>query len=48
MKILLIGSTGQLGREIVKNSPKDINLITPSRIEFDLTKTDECYEYIHL
>ena len=34
MKILLIGSTGQLGREIIKSSPKDINLITPSRIEF--------------
>ena len=46
MKIILIGSTGQLGREIVKNSPKDINLITPSRLEFDLTNTNECYKYI--
>jgi len=46
MKILLIGSTGQLGREIIKNSPKDINLLTPSRFEFDLTNTNACYEYI--
>ena len=46
MKILLIGSTGQLGREIIKSSPKDIYLITPSRLEFDLNNTKECYEYI--
>ena len=46
MKILLIGSTGQLGREIIKSSPKDINLIYPSRLEFDLNDTNACYEYI--
>ena len=46
MKILLIGSTGQLGREIIKSSPKNISLITPSRIDFDLTNANECYEYI--
>ena len=46
MKILLIGSSGQLGREIIKSSPNDINLITPSRLQFDLNKTNECYEYI--
>ena len=46
MKILLIGSTGQLGREIIKSSPNDIYLIKPSRLEFDLNNTKECYEYI--
>ena len=46
MKILLIGSNGQLGREIIKSFPKDINLITPSRLKFDLAETKECYEYI--
>ena len=46
MKILLIGSNGQLGREIIRSSPKDINLIKPTRSEFDLTKTNACYEYI--
>tara|TARA_B100001989_G_scaffold64567_1_gene43639 strand:+ start:2027 stop:2944 length:918 start_codon:yes stop_codon:yes gene_type:complete len=46
MKILLIGSTGQLGREIIKSSPNDICLITPSKFEFDLKNTKECYEYI--
>lgn len=46
MKILLVGSTGQLGREIIKSSPKDIILITPSRIEFDLNNANKCFEYI--
>lgn len=46
MKILLIGSTGQLGREIIKSSPNDIYLITPSRLEFDFNNSKECYEYI--
>lgn len=46
MKILLIGSNGQLGREIIKSSPRNINLITPSRLQFDLAETKECYEYI--
>ncbi len=46
MKILLIGSNGQLGREIIKSSPNNIFLITPSRLEFDLNNTNECYEYI--
>ena len=46
MKILLIGSTGQLGSEIIKSSSDNINLITPSRLEFDLNNTKECYEYI--
>ena len=46
MKVVLIGSTGQLGREIIKNSPENINLIIPSRFQLDLSKPEECYEYI--
>lgn len=46
MKILLIGSTGQLGREIIKSSPNDIDLITPLKSDFDLRNISECYEYI--
>ena len=46
MKIILIGATGQLGRDIKKYSPKNIDLITPNKNEFDLSKTKECYEYI--
>ena len=41
MKILLIGSTGQLGREIIKSSPNGIKLFTPSRLEFDLAKNKQ-------
>ena len=43
MKILLIGSTGQLGREIIKSSPKDIDLITPLKSDFDLRNISRCY-----
>ena len=46
MKILLIGSTGQLGREIIKSSPNDIDLITPLKSDFDLRDISGCYEYI--
>ena len=46
MKILLIGGTGQLGREIINNSPENIELIAPTRNELDLNKPKECYEYI--
>ena len=46
MKILLIGSTGQLGRELIKSSPKNIDLIYPSKINFDLSNTTQCYKYI--
>ena len=46
MKILLIGSNGQLGREIIKVAPKNINLITPSSVELDLANYRECNEFI--
>lgn len=46
MKILLIGSSGQLGSQIIKSAPKNINLLTPSRIELNLSKEEECYEYV--
>lgn len=46
MKILLIGSTGQLGREIIKSSPKNFDLVYPSKINFDLSNASQCYEYI--
>lgn len=46
MKIVLIGSSGQLGRSIIKYAPKNIDLITPDRFQLDLNKRKECYEYI--
>ncbi len=51
MKILLTGSTGQLGNEIIKACPRFINknkvkLITPKKEEFDLTKPEICIKKI--
>ena len=46
MKILLIGSSGQLGKEIIKSSPKNINLLTPNRTFLDLSRPKECINFI--
>ena len=46
MKILLIGGTGQLGLDIIKNSPKNIKLLAPNRTQLDLSKSEDCYKYI--
>ena len=40
MKILLTGSTGQLGKAIINTKPKHINLVIPNRKTFDLSKID--------
>ena len=39
MRILLIGSTGQLGQALINSFPKDYTLISKNRSEFNLTKT---------
>ena len=46
MKILLVGSSGQLGKSIVHKSPKNVELLIPSRMEFNLKNGIECYKYI--
>ena len=38
MKILLTGSTGQLGKEIIKNKPNYVDLIIPNRNILNLEK----------
>ncbi len=43
MKILLTGSSGKLGRELVKIFP---NSLTPKREELDITKRGSVFEYI--
>ena len=45
MKVILIGGTGQLGQEINKNKPDNIELIIPKRNELDLSSEEQCYEY---
>ena len=48
MKVLLTGSTGQLGKAIIKSKPLDIDLIITTRKELDLTKTKACEDFILL
>ena len=38
MKILLTGSTGQLGKELIKSKPNHIELIIPNRNILNLEK----------
>ena len=46
MKILLTGSTGQLGREILKSTPKEIEIINPGRDELDLSDYESCKKIV--
>ncbi len=46
MKILLVGSSGQVGKSIIQKCPKNIQLLTPDKMEFDLKSGVKCYEYI--
>ena len=46
MKILLTGSSGQLGRAIKKVCPNSIKLLTPSKKDLDLAKEDSCRNII--
>ena len=46
MKIILTGSTGQLGQEIIKTKPHNIELITPKRDLLDLTNNQQCINFI--
>ena len=46
MKVLLTGSTGQLGQEIIISKPANIDLISPKRSEFDLTNYETCTKFI--
>ena len=46
MKVLLTGSSGQLGREIINLKPAGINLIKPNRFCLDLSNPKSCQSYI--
>ena len=46
MKILLTGSTGQLGKELIKNKPNYVDLIIPNRNILNLEKEEDCYNSI--
>ena len=46
MKILITGSSGQLGRSILKKFPKKYNLITPKRDILNLSDEASCRNII--
>ena len=46
MKIILVGSSGQLGKSIIQKSPKNFQLLIPTKMEFNLRNSSECFEYI--
>ena len=46
MKVLLTGSTGQLGYEIIQSKPKEIEIINPNRKELDLSDYESCKNII--
>ena len=46
MKVLLTGSTGQLGQAIINSKPLGIDLITTTRAQLDLSKAESCRDSI--
>ncbi len=47
MKILLTGVTGQLGKEIIKNKPEGVKIISKDRLELDLLSKKSCIDAIN-
>ena len=48
MKVLLTGSTGQLGKTLIRSKPKNVELIKVSSKEFNLLDYKSCQEFIFL
>ena len=46
MKVLITGSQGQLGKELLKNIPHDIEVISADRKTFNLLDLKNCREFI--
>jgi len=46
MKVLLTGSTGQLGQAIIESKPKRIDLISTNRHNLNLKNPKECFKII--
>ena len=45
MRVILVGSTGQLGKHLCLTRPNNVNLIIPNRSELDLAKNNTIFEY---
>ena len=46
MKVLLIGSNGQLGTTLLNTKPANIDLLTPNRKQFNLLNPQSCFNSI--
>ena len=46
MKILIIGSTGQLGKTLEYYNPQGLEIIKTSKNNFNLLDNDQCYKTI--
>ena len=46
MKILLTGSTGQLGKSVINSKPENIQVIIPQREKLDLLNPKNCEDLI--
>lgn len=46
MRVLLTGSTGQLGCEIINSKPNNIEIYHPTRIELDLSDYESCEKFV--
>tara|TARA_S200000501_G_scaffold378301_1_gene440257 strand:- start:361 stop:1248 length:888 start_codon:yes stop_codon:yes gene_type:complete len=46
VKILLVGSSGQLGKSIIQKIPQNVQMVMPTKKEFNLKNGIECYKYI--
>lgn len=47
MRVILLGSSGQLGKSITYTKPKKIDLISPSKSELNLLDINECKYFIN-
>ena len=46
MKILITGASGQLGKTLIENAPKGIEILSPSSEILDLNNQSNCLEYV--
>lgn len=48
MKILICGSTGMVGKNLVELAPKEVELLIPNRLELDLSNYELTFDYLVL
>ena len=46
MKVLLTGGSGQVGKEIIKSKPEEIEIINPCRKKLDLSDYNACKKIV--